>query len=80
MQNFDVLCLEGLFRLSTLLKVSRQGIGSSISFALMIIDSKVVIKEFLSPADLSKAQTLSVHESLEIVMVGKYKDFLLRAF
>ena len=79
MQNLDVLCSEGLFFLSTPLRVSRQGIGSSVSLALTIIDSEVVTREFLSPANLPGAQTLCVYELSEVVMVGKHKDFMLRA-
>ena len=52
MQDFDVFCLEGVFFLSVPLGVLRQGISSSVSFALMIIDSEVVTREFLGPADL----------------------------
>ena len=80
MQDFDVLYLEGVFFLSVPLEVSRQGIGSSVSFALIIIDSEVVTREFLGPADLFGAQTLRIHESLEVVMVNKHKDFMSKAF
>ena len=80
MHDFDVLCLEGLFLLSIPLRVSRQDIDSSISLALTIIDLEVVTREFLSLANLSLAQTLHVHKLLEVVMVGKYKDFMSRAF
>ena len=79
MQNLDVLCSESVFFLSTPLRVLRQGIGSSVSLALTIIDSEVVTKEFLSPADLPGAQTLRVHKLSEVVMVGKHEDFMLRA-
>ena len=79
MQNLDVLCSKGVFLLSTLLKVLRQGISSSVSLALTIIDLEVVTREFLSPTDLPGAQTLRVHELSEVVMVGKHKDFMLRA-
>ena len=78
-QDFDVLILEGVFFLCTLLRVLRQGVSSSIGFALSIIDSKVVTKEFLSPANLSGAQTLCIHEPAKVVVVGKYKNFMLRA-
>ena len=79
MQDFDVLCSEGVFFLSVPLGVLRQGISSFVSFALTIIDSKVVIKEFLGPADLSGAQTLCIHELSEFVMIGKHKNFMSRA-
>ena len=79
MQNLDVLRSEGVFLFSTPLRVLRQDIGSSVSLALVIIDLEVVMREFLSPADLFGAQTLCVHESSEVVMVGKHKDFMSRA-
>ena len=80
MENLDVFDAKSLFFFCTLLKVSKQGISSSVSLALMIIDLKVVIKELLGPADLSGAQTLYVHEPAEVVMVGKYKYLILRPF
>ena len=79
MQNLDVLRSEGLFLFCTPLRVSRQGISSSVSFALTIINLEVVIKEFLGPADLPGAQTLRIHESSKVVMVGKHENFMLKA-
>ena len=78
-QNFDVLCLESVFFLSVPLGILRQGISSFVSFALILIDAEVVTREFLGPADLSGAQTLRVHELSEVVIVGKYEDFMSRA-
>ena len=40
---------------------------------------KMVTKKFLSPADWFEAQTLYVYELSEVVMAGKYKDFMLGA-
>ena len=79
MQDFDVLCSEGLFLFDTSLRVSSQGISSSVSLALKIVDSEVVTKELLGPADLSGAQTLRVHEPAEVVVVGKHENFMSRA-
>ena len=79
MQDFDVLCSEGVFFLNAPLGVSRQGISSSVSFALTIINSEVVPREFLGPADLPGAQTLCIHELLEVVIVGKHENFMSRA-
>ncbi len=42
MQDLRILGSEGLFFLSTPLGVSKQGINSSISFALSIINPEVV--------------------------------------
>ena len=79
MQDLDVLCSEGLFFFSTLLGVFKQGIRSSVSLVLMIIDFERVTKEFLSLADLFGAQIFCVYESLEIVIVGKYDHFMSKA-
>ena len=80
MHNLDVLRSEGVFLLSTPLRVLRQGIGSSVSLALTIVDSEVVTRELLGPADLSGAQTLCVHEPAEVVVVGEYEHLMLGAF
>ena len=37
------------------------------------------MKKFLSPADLSGAQILRFYELSEVGMIGKHKDFMLRA-
>ena len=80
MQNLDVLRLEGFFFLGTLLRVSKQGIGSSVSLALTIVNLEVVTRELLGLADLSGAQTVCVHEPAEVVVVGEYKHLMLGAF
>ena len=76
-QDFDVLILESLFLFCTLLRVLRQGVSSYICFILTIIDLEVVTREFLGPADLSRAQTLCIHKLTEVVVVGKHEDFML---
>ena len=78
MQDFDVLGSEGVFLLSALLKIPRQGINSPVSLALTMVDLKVVNREFLSLADLSGAQTFRVHKSSKVVIIGKYKNFMSR--
>ena len=80
MQDFDVLGAEGFFLLCTSLRVSRQGISSSVSLALTIVDLEVVARELLGPADLSKAQTLRLHEPTKVIVVGEYKHLMLRPF
>ena len=79
MQDLDILGKEGLFFFCTLLRISRQGISSSISLVLIIIDTKVVTRKFLGPADLPRAQTLRVYEPTEFVVVDKHKNFMSRA-
>ena len=38
------------------------------------------MREFLSPADLSEAQTFHIYELVEVIVVGKYENFLLIVF
>ena len=80
MQDFDVFGAEGVFFLKTSLRVSRQSISSFVGFAMTIVDSEVVAREFLGPADLPGAQTLRLHEPAEVVVVGEYKQLMLRPF
>ena len=80
MQNLNFLGSEAFFFLCTLLKVLRQDISSFISLILMIIDLKVVTKEFLSPVNLLKAQVFHIYKPVEVVVVGEYKHLMLRSF
>ena len=80
MQDFDVFGAKGVFFLRTLLRVSKQGISSSVSFTLMIVDLEVIAREFLGLADLPGAQTLCFHEPTEVVVVDEYKHLMLRPF
>lgn len=58
-----------------------KSINSSISVALAIFDfQEVISREFLGPADLTKAQTFCIHELTEVVVICKHKDFVLTAF
>ena len=70
MENLGVLSTKLFFLIMAPLGEVRKGICSTICLALTIIDSKMIMREFLSLADLSKAQTLRVHEPTEVVMVG----------
>ena len=79
-QDFDILGLEDFFFLCTLLRVLNQGISIFIYFALTIIHLKVITKKFLGLIDLSRAQTLHIHKSSEVIVVGKHENFMLRVF
>ena len=80
MQDFDVLGAEIFFLFCTLLRVLRQGISSSVSLALTIVDPKVIAREFLGLADLSGAQAFCLYELTEVVVVGEYEQLMLRPF
>ena len=80
MEDFDVLSAKDFFLLSTLLRIIKQGIGSSICLALAVINLEVLTRKFLNLANLSGAQTLCVHEPAKIVVISKYKHLMLRPF
>ena len=80
MEDLGVLSSKLFFLIMAPLREAREGVCSTVCLALTIIDLKVVTREFLSPADLSGAQTLRVHEPTEVVIVGKHQDFVLAAF
>ena len=54
-EDFDILGKKGLFLLCILLKILRQDVSSFICPVLIIVNLEVVMREFLGPAELSKA-------------------------
>ena len=57
-----ILSLKNFLLALALLRVARQSISSSISFALAIIDAKMVVGQLLGPVDLAEVQTFCIHE------------------
>ena len=47
---------------------------------MLIINPDVVTRKFLSLANLSDVQTFYVPEMAEVVMIGEYEHFILKAF
>ena len=80
MKNSSVLGLKLIFFLNISFKKIKERVYSSICFTLTIIDSKMVIKELLGPANLTKAQTLYVYELLEVIMVSKNEYLVFTIF
>lgn len=80
MQDLGVLSLKSGFFFNTLLKILWQDIISSISFALIIINLKVVSGPFLSITDLPKTRVFHVFKLLEITMVYKHKNIIPATF
>ncbi len=62
------------------MREARQCISCSNRPSLTIIDSKVVSRKLLGPADLARAQTLGIYELMEVVMVSDNKDFVFATF
>ena len=80
MKNLGVLSSKLFFFILTPLREARESICSPVGLALMIINPKMISGELLGPTDLSGAQALCIHESTEVIMVGKYQNFVLAAF
>ena len=62
------------------LKEAREDVCSSICFALTVVNLKMVTRKFLSPVDLSEAQTLYVYKTAKVIMIGQDKDLVLATF
>ena len=71
--------VQKVFFLNTLLGVIRQNIDSSVCLALSVINLNVVSRKFLNLAYLSEAQILYLIKLSEVIIVSKYKNFMLKA-
>ena len=80
MKNFVILSLELIFLILTSLKNLKQSIYSYICYAIVVINLEIVSKEFLSPTNLLEAQTIYIHEIIEVVMICKDQNLILAAF
>ncbi len=80
LKNLGILICKSFFFSLTSLKEVKQSISCSISFFLTIIDLKMVLRELLGLADLTKAQTFCIHELMEVIMINKDEDFVFAIF
>ena len=80
MENLGVLSLKLFFFIITSLRKAKEGVCSTICLVLTIINSKMIPRELLGLPNLVRAQTLRIHKSTEVIMVGKYQNFVLAAF
>ncbi len=80
MENLGVLSSESIFLSLASLEEARQGISSSISFSLAIVDPEVIPGEFLGSTDFPGTQALGIHEWAEIVVVGQDENLIFAAF
>ena len=80
MKNLAILSSELLLLILASLNKPRQSICSRIRLALAIIDPKMISREHLGPTELSKAQALRIHESMEVIVVRKDENLMLATF
>ena len=78
-EDSSILSSKDFLLVGVSLKEVRQGISSSISFTLLIIDAKVVSRELLNPANLTGAQALWIPEPSEVIKIGTHENFVLAA-
>ena len=79
MKNLSILILERFFGLGFLWE-SRQSINYSISFFLLIINSKVKLKELSSLSYLIKAQIFDIYKLIEVIIISRDKFLYLVSF
>lgn len=79
MKHLSFLIFEHFFLSVALLRKAKQGISYSISFSLIIIDSKVILREFLVITDLTKTQILSIYKLPKLVIINKDKNLRFAA-
>lgn len=62
MKDLGILSSKLFFFVWTSLRKARQGVCSSISLALVVINLEVVLRELLSSSDLMRTQAFCIHE------------------
>ena len=80
MKNSAILSSELLLLILASLWKPRQSICNRICLTLAIVDSEMVSRELLGPADLSGAQALRIHETTEVIVVRKDENLMLATF
>lgn len=80
MKNISILISQSFFLSLASLEKIKQGISCNISFFFTIIDMKVILKEFLGLADLTKTQVLYIHKLLEVFMISKDENLIFVVF
>lgn len=80
MKNLGIFINESFFLSLAFLREVKQSINCNISLSLVIFNLKMVLKELLGLAGLTKIQVLHSHESTEIIIVSKDKDLIFTVF
>lgn len=79
-KNVSIFAPKSFLLVRAPLKEAKHGIGSCVSFVLLVINTKVISWELLGLADLTKTQTFYIRNRItKVTMVDKYKNFILAA-
>lgn len=79
-QNLSIFGSQNDFFFSISLKISRKSISNFISFVLSIFHPEMVLRQFLSPMGLFRAQVLYIHEVMHVVVIRINNDLIFTSF
>ena len=79
-KNFATFSLKLIFFILVSLKKLWESISNYIYFALLIINPKVILREFVGLINLSRAQTLYIYEIIEVIVICKDEILILIVF
>lgn len=80
MKNLNIFVFDSFFLRLTSLEKRRQEVSGNISLSLTIINSKVVLQEFLGPINLPRTQAFCIHELFKVIIVSKNKKLIFAVF
>ena len=80
MKDLAILSLEFFFLILASLGKPSQSICNRICLILAIVNSEMVLRELLCPADLSGTQVLYIYKTTEVIVVRKDKNLIFAAF
>lgn len=80
MKILGIFSLKICFFILVSLKKAINSVYSFIIFFLIVIDLKVVMKEFLNLKNLKKAQISYIHKFRKIIIVYKDNKFMFKTF
>ena len=80
MKDLAIFSSKLIFLILASLGKPQQNICSCICLALAIINLKLITGKLLSPADLSRAQGLCIHETTKIVVICEDKYLMFATF
>ena len=80
MKNLEILICENSFFSLASLREARHSISRNIYFFIIKIDLKVISRELLSLANLTRSHILDIYKLTMIIIINKDKDLIFIAF
>lgn len=79
-EEFKIFSSETFFFGLHFLWKAKQGVSSSISLFLTIIDLELVSKKLMGQTDLMEARSSCIYEFAEIIMISQHKNLIFAEF